>query len=84
MFSPERLNVMLSRARNGLVIVGNATTFTHSKKGGELWRKLIDLLRTGGHLYEGLPVKCERHPSRVATLVGPFFPLSVACLPSVL
>ncbi|KAL4256309.1 CbxX/CfxQ family protein [Pleurotus pulmonarius] len=70
MFSPERLNVLLSRARNGLIIVGNATTYTHSKKGGELWSKLIDLLRSGGHLYEGLPVKCERHPSRITTLVN--------------
>ncbi|KAF4586118.1 hypothetical protein EYR38_009713 [Pleurotus pulmonarius] len=70
MFSPECLNVLLSHARDGLIILGNATTYTHSKKGGELWSKLIDLLRSGGHLYEGLPVKCERHPSQIATLVN--------------
>ncbi|KAJ8468551.1 hypothetical protein ONZ45_g17203 [Pleurotus djamor] len=68
MFSPERLNVLLSRARLGLIMVGNTTTFSSSKKGGEIWGKLFDLLRKAGHVYEGLPVQCERHPSRTATL----------------
>ena len=68
MYSPERLNVLLSRARNAMIMIGNADTFTGSKKGGELWTRLFKMLRKGGHIYEGLPVKCFRHPSRVAVV----------------
>ncbi|KAG5647446.1 hypothetical protein DXG03_009376 [Asterophora parasitica] len=32
MFSPERLNVLLSRARNALIMIGNAKTFINSRK----------------------------------------------------
>ena len=49
MDSFERLNVLISRARNGLVLVGNSSTFEGSKKGGKLWSRFFDLLREGGH-----------------------------------
>ncbi|KAJ7707709.1 P-loop containing nucleoside triphosphate hydrolase protein [Mycena rosella] len=71
MFSPERLNVLLSRARNSLVMIGNAETFQRSRKGHALWTKLISMLEAQGHLYEGLPVKCEKHPDRTAVLSRP-------------
>lgn len=71
MFSPERLNVLLSRARIGLIMIGNADTFTKSRKGGEIWTKLINMLRVNGHIYEGLPVKCVRHPDRTAMIKDP-------------
>ena len=71
MFSPERLNVLLSRARLGMIMIGNADTFTKSRKGGELWTRLITMLRTNGHIYEGLPVKCVRHPDRTAVVKDP-------------
>lgn len=38
MSSPQRLNVLLSRARNALILIGNATTFLDARKGKELWR----------------------------------------------
>ena len=63
MDSPERLNVLISRARNGLILVGNSSTFEQSRKGGELWSRFFDLLRKGGHFYRGFPVKCQRHPN---------------------
>ncbi|KAG7098433.1 hypothetical protein E1B28_000385 [Marasmius oreades] len=71
MSSPERLNVLLSRARNALILIGNSDTFTKSRKGGELWTRLLDMLKSRGHVYDGLPVKCERHPDRKATLREP-------------
>ena len=71
MYSPERLNVLLSRARNGLIMIGNSSTFKKSKKGKEIWTKLFDLLLKGEHLYDGLPVFCERHPNRKATFTTP-------------
>lgn len=68
MSSPERLNVMLSRARNGLIMIGNHQTFSNARKGGEHWKKLFEMLRQKHHIYEGFPVTCERHPDRKATL----------------
>jgi hypothetical protein len=68
MCSPERLNVLLSRARDALIMIGNAHTFQNARKGRELWTKLFSLLSSGGHIYDGLPVKCERHPTRTALL----------------
>lgn len=71
MSSPQRLNVLLSRARDALIIIGNAETFVNSRKGGALWSRLIDLLKWDGHLYEGLPVRCERHRDKFALLCKP-------------
>ncbi|TGJ78341.1 hypothetical protein E0Z10_g10423 [Xylaria hypoxylon] len=71
MYSPERLNVLMSRARNGLILIGNAETFMNSKKGGQLWKRLIDMLKAQNHIYDGLPVKCEQHPTRLAILRSP-------------
>lgn len=71
MFSPERLNVLLSRARNALIMLGNAETFMKARKGGELWKKLLGLLKDGKHIYDGMPVQCERHSDRMSTLKEP-------------
>ncbi|KAF7355553.1 hypothetical protein MSAN_01472400 [Mycena sanguinolenta] len=71
MFSPERLNVLLSRPRNAFIMIGNSDTFLNSRKGKDLWTKFFGLLKNGGHIYDGLPVKCERHPARTAILKSP-------------
>jgi hypothetical protein len=68
MAAPQRLNVLLSRARDVLIMVGNAETFTASRKGKDAWIPFIANLNARGHLYDGLPVKCERHPKRTAML----------------
>ena len=68
---PERLNVLLSRARNAMILLGNAKTFLESRKGKDLWGKFLGLLRDGAHIYDGLPVKCERHPDRTSLLRSP-------------
>ncbi|KAF4611044.1 hypothetical protein D9613_006821 [Agrocybe pediades] len=68
MASPERLNVLLSRARNGLIMVGNGNTFKNARKGKELWRQLFGLLHDGNHMYQGLPIRCENHPNTKALL----------------
>ena len=71
MAAPERVNVLLSRARNALIMIGNAQTFMVSRKGKEVWVPLLNLLKDGGHVYDGLPVKCERHPDRLKLLQTP-------------
>ncbi|KAH7906168.1 P-loop containing nucleoside triphosphate hydrolase protein [Hygrophoropsis aurantiaca] len=68
MSSPERVNVLLSRARDGLILVGNAPTFMNARKGQALWTDLMELLKKNGHVYDGFPVKCEQHPTRQALL----------------
>ncbi len=71
MSSPERLNVLISRARDALIMIGDAETFMGSRKGKELWGRLMELLKAGRHIYDGFPVKCERHPDRKALLRRP-------------
>lgn len=68
MGAPERLNVLLSRARDALIMIGNAETFLNARKGKDIWVRFFDLLRRGGNVYDGFPVKCERHPERISTL----------------
>jgi hypothetical protein len=68
---PERLNVLLSRARNAMIMIGSAKTFLKSRSGKDLWQKLLDLLTHGSHIYDGFPVKCERHPDRIDLLRSP-------------
>ena len=68
MSAPERLNVLLSRARDGLIMIGNAATFSKARKGSAIWVQLFEMLKTGGNFYNGLPVKCEQHPNTKAIL----------------
>ena len=71
MSSPERLNVLLSRARDGLIMIGNVQTFTKARKGAELWIKLVEHLKKHGNVYDGLPVVCEQHPDHRSLLKTP-------------
>ncbi|KAI6121074.1 hypothetical protein F5141DRAFT_1200869 [Pisolithus sp. B1] len=71
MDSPERLNVLISRARNGLILIGNSATFERSKKGGKLWTDFLDLMRKGGYVFGGFPVKCEKHPDKRRVMEQP-------------
>ena len=71
MYAPERLNVLVSRARNALIMIGNDDTFRKSRKGADLWRRFFGLLEDGKHMYDGFPVRCERHPTREVDLREP-------------
>ena len=64
MAAPQRVNVLLSRAREALIIIGNADTFMNSRKGKGIWVPLVDQLKRDGHVYNGFPVKCEQHPDK--------------------
>ena len=68
MAAPERLNVLITRARNALIMISNCKTFLNSRKGKEVWRQFFEILKEDGHIYDGLPVKCERHPEKMALL----------------
>ncbi|KAF4954475.1 hypothetical protein FGADI_5254 [Fusarium gaditjirri] len=42
LYARERLVVLLSRARNGMILFGNMETFMKSKKGGKMWTQVQD------------------------------------------
>lgn len=71
MIAPERLNVLLSRARKALIIIGNSGTFLASRRGADTWRPFFGLLQEHNDIHDGLPVKCEQHPDRQNILKGP-------------
>ena len=71
MSSQERLNVLLSRARKGLVLIGDTETFLASRKGAQVWEPLIRMLAARNLIFEGLPVRCEQHPSTEMLLKKP-------------
>lgn len=58
---PERVNVLLSRARDGLIILGNMNTLLANKQ-QTFWRQLLE----GMDVYDGLPLRCVNH-GQVAT-----------------
>ncbi|CAH0051204.1 unnamed protein product [Clonostachys solani] len=60
----ERLVVLMSRAREGIILFGNMHTFMKSKRGKELWTQYFDILQEKKWLVEGLPIRCEQHPDR--------------------
>jgi hypothetical protein len=68
MSAPQRVNVLLSRARNALIMIGNPETFMNSRKGKDVWVPLLEQLKKDGHIYSGFPVKCEQHPEKRALL----------------
>lgn len=68
MSAPQRVNVMLSRARNALILIGNPDTFVKSRKGKDVWIPLMNGLKEDGHVYNGFPVRCEQHPDKTALL----------------
>jgi hypothetical protein len=70
--SKERVNVMLSRARHGQIILGNMQTFSNCRKpeGKALWQKIKELLDKSKQLLPYFPAKCSVHHS-VQNVDGP-------------
>lgn len=58
----QRVNVLLSRARHGMLIVGSASTLRSSRKGRNVWMPILDMLESEGRLRTGLPTTCQLHP----------------------
>ncbi|CCC05206.1 unnamed protein product [Sordaria macrospora k-hell] len=57
--APERLNVLITRARDCLIMIGNMDTFMNSKKGATTWRPFFELLKAHSHFNALL--KCGVH-----------------------
>ena len=53
----NRINVFLSRAQNGMYLVGNADTYSDIP----MWQKVIDLLRARNSIGKSIGLCCPRH-----------------------
>lgn len=54
----NRINVLLSRARHGMYIVGNSDTATSVR----MWADVVQILENRGQIGTSLPLCCPRHP----------------------
>ncbi|KAJ8489534.1 hypothetical protein ONZ51_g2873 [Trametes cubensis] len=66
--SENRTNVALSRAREGLYIMGNAQNLSAKSK---MWRTVLDELTKRDCLGSAFPVVCQRHPDVVQHISKP-------------
>eukprot|EP00981_Chlorochromonas_danica_P011845 scaffold4308_cov162-Ochromonas_danica.AAC.4 len=59
----ERVNVLMSRARDGFFIIGNAETFRNSRssRGRAVWEHVFAELERQEAILSGFPVLCEIH-----------------------
>jgi hypothetical protein len=60
----ERVTVLLSRARDGLILLGNSNTLRNAKnkRGAALWGGVLDSFGESG-LYNSFPAVCQCHGS---------------------
>ncbi|KAG6903063.1 hypothetical protein C0995_006250 [Termitomyces sp. Mi166 len=63
MKSDNRTNVALSRAKEGLFILGNALQLGSRS---HMWRGVIDELEQEECIGEGFPIACHRHPDTIS------------------
>ncbi|KAJ7497553.1 hypothetical protein FB451DRAFT_1211927 [Mycena latifolia] len=66
--SENRTNVALSRAKEGLFILGNATQLASRSR---MWRSVIEQLENMDCLGNAFPVSCHRHPETVQLVSQP-------------
>eukprot|EP00051_Salpingoeca_urceolata_P025827 m.470433 g.470433 ORF g.470433 m.470433 type:complete len:1716 (-) comp20369_c0_seq2:130-5277(-) len=61
--SAQRVNVLLSRARKGMYLVGNMECLSHARasKSRQLWGKIKKLLDERGWLLDAFPAYCAEH-----------------------
>ncbi|KAI9907263.1 hypothetical protein PsorP6_016116 [Peronosclerospora sorghi] len=57
--TPNRINVLLSRAKHGLVMVGHGALLRENSR---YWRQVLEHLERVGGYGTGLPLHCQRHP----------------------
>ncbi|CAG8508580.1 12330_t:CDS:10 [Dentiscutata erythropus] len=57
--STNRSNVLLSRAKHGMFLLGNADLMVRHS---DFWKKVLEILRKRGQVGPGFPIVCSRHP----------------------
>ncbi len=59
----QRVNVLLSRVKHGMFIVGNAATLRSSSKGNHVWEPLLNMFQSQGRIVKSFPTVCQLHPT---------------------
>ncbi|GES93124.1 P-loop containing nucleoside triphosphate hydrolase protein [Rhizophagus clarus] len=67
--SLNRSNVLLSRARKGMYLIGNSELM--AMKSQDLWTPVINILRERNQVGFGMPIVCNKHPNYKNTIVDP-------------
>ncbi|KAF2009446.1 P-loop containing nucleoside triphosphate hydrolase protein [Aaosphaeria arxii CBS 175.79] len=65
--TPNRINVLLSRAKHGMYIIGNSGT----SAGVPMWSDVLTILEEGGNLSKKLDLCCPRHPDTLIQVSTP-------------
>ncbi|KAF9584716.1 hypothetical protein BGW38_005440 [Lunasporangiospora selenospora] len=68
--SPNRTNVLLSRAQHGMFLLGNASLMESKKEFG-IWPTVINELRENDRIGEGFRLRCKNHPDIENVVVQP-------------
>ena len=77
---PERVNVMLSRAKRCEIIIGNSEVLQAARQarrpadqlsGGRLWTRIMGHLLSRESVFPGLPVQCQTHTDQCHLLCQP-------------
>lgn len=63
----NRINVLLSRAKHGMYIIGNSLTSMHVP----MWADVIDIFKRDGNISTSLDLQCPRHPDTPITVSKP-------------
>ncbi|KAK4216738.1 hypothetical protein QBC37DRAFT_471134 [Rhypophila decipiens] len=63
----NRVNVLLSRAKHGMFIIGNAITYDSVP----MWHEVLDMLCKEGNFGTAFELQCPRHPSTPISVSDP-------------
>jgi hypothetical protein len=68
----NRINVLLSRARHGMILIGNETCLqkAKSKQARDLWSEVFRLLKQDSSIHTSFPAKCATHGT-LSSLTSP-------------
>ncbi|KAH7120477.1 AAA domain-containing protein [Dactylonectria macrodidyma] len=65
--TPNRINVLLSRAQHGMYIIGNSDTYSTVP----MWRDVIKMLAASDNFGTSLELQCPRHPDSPIVVSDP-------------
>ncbi|CAI6009223.1 unnamed protein product [Closterium sp. NIES-65] len=68
--SPNRTNVLLSRAKHGMYLIGSASSTRAATSKASLWPRIMGMLDRKGHVKRFIPLRCASHAGMVTHIQG--------------